>query len=508
MPIESEVSGLVQAKQEVEGLTRQLQENRERLELVQQAANIGIFEWNIPAETIAWTKEAEALYGLAPGSFGGNFAAWERSVHPDDLPEARNKVLESIANGTNLDVQFRVIWPADGSIHWIYAKARTFYSPKGKPLRMVGINIDITERMDYEEELRIRDERIRLFVESGIIGLIFAEMDGAISYANDAFLQMTGYSRDDLDNGKVRWNDMTPPEWRELDQQKIAETKRNGAPILYEKQYIHKNGSRIDIFIGYLFIGERREQAVAFVLDVTRRKRLERQKDEFIGIVSHELRTPVTSLKVFAQLLEKRFSKSGDHQNAELLMKMGTQINKLARLIEDLIDVTKLETGKLQLHEVEFDLASLINEVAEEMQRTTTHHTIRKEDLEPTIIRGDRDRIGQVLTNLLSNAIKYSPQADSILIKTFLDDKQVTVSVVDAGMGIPLEKQKLVFQRFYRVDEKNLETISGMGLGLYISAEMIKRQGGNMWFVSTPGHGSTFSFSLPLAGETTEALKE
>ena len=182
---------------------------------------------------------------------------------------------------------------------------------------------------------------------------------------------------------------------------------------------------------------------------------------------------------------------------------MGTQIDKLTKLIEDLIDVTKVESGKLQLHETEFDLLPLIDEVIEEMQRTTTQHTILKEGTIQRTIQGDRDRIGQALTNLLSNAIKYSPHADTILVKILPDDEQVTVSVQDFGLGIPQEKQEQIFQRFYRADEKELETIPGMGLGLYISAEMIKRQGGTIGFESTPGDGSTFFFSVPLPKKAT-----
>lgn len=493
------------AEQQAAGLVRQLQENRERLQLIQQAATIGIFEWDIQTGLITWTKEAEALFGLAPGSFGGTFAAWEQCVYPDDLPEARRQVLESVAQKRNLDAQFRVIWPDDGSIHWIYAKARTFYDSHERPLRMLGINIDITDRKNDEEELHITAEKLRLFVESDVIGVAFANSAGELSYVNDAFLQITGYSRAEFREKSMRWADIVPSEWLRLDRTTIIEAQQKIPPVLYEKQYTHKDGSRRDILIGYLLIGKQQEQAVAFVLDFTERKRLERQKDEFIGIVSHELKTPVTSLKVFAQVLHKRFMKSGDHQHAELLAKMDTQIDKLTRLIGDLTDVTKMEAGKLQLHKTEFDLSGLLDEVTEEMQRTTAQHTIRREGVLARTVRADRDRIGQVLTNLLSNAIKYSPHTDTIITRIFSDGEQAIVQVQDFGIGIPGEKQDQIFQRFYRVEDNHLATISGLGLGLYISAEMIKRHGGDIWFESKPGCGSAFSFKLPLQQQQHEA---
>jgi len=498
MHIGPEKADLARTGKEVEELERQLQASRERLQLIEQAANIGIFEWNIQSGRITWTREAELLYGLEPGSFGGTFAAWEAGVHPDDLPQARAQVLEAVEKQSNLDIQFRVIWPADGSIHWIYAKGCTFYDERREPLRMVGINIDITERKKYEEDLYFMGQRLRLFAESGAIGVIFSDVYGGISYANDAFLKLIGYTRAEFNEKRIRWTDITPPEMRLHDQLETAEARQKDDPRLYEKQYIRKDGSRVDVLISYLLMGERREQGIAFALDITAHKRLERQKDEFIGVVSHELRTPVTSLKIFAQVLGKRFSNAGDHQNAALLAKMDAQIDKLTRLIADLIDVTRMEAGKLELHETDFDLCLLLDEILEEMQRTTTRHTFLKEGGLEKTVRADRDRIGQVLTNLLSNAIKYSPYADTIIVRTSTDGEQAIVQIQDFGVGIPCEKQQQIFQRFYRVGEKHLDTISGLGLGLYISAEMIRRHGGDIWFESEPGHGSTFSFRIPL----------
>jgi PAS domain S-box-containing protein len=478
-------------------LREQLRESQERLQLLQQATGVGIFEWDIQSGRVIWSEEAEERFGLRPGEFAGTLEAWEQLVHPDDLPLARATLYETVEKRQPLDMQFRVIWP-DQSIHWIYAKARTFYDQQDKPLRMLGINIDLTEHKRTEKEIEVYKEKLRLFAESNVIGLLFSDIYGNITYANDAFLNLIGYTRAELEAGQIRWTDLTPPEWASIDQQKIALAQRDGICTVYEKEYLHKNGSRINILIGYNLFGERREQAVTFVLDITERKRLEKQKDEFIGVVSHELRTPVTSLKAFAQVLEQRFQRAGDRQNAAFLAKMDTQLTRLTRLIGDLIDITKLEAGKLQLHLGEFELMPLVEEVVEEMQHTTRQQLLIAEKIAQGKVYGDRDRIGQVIFNLLSNALKYAPQAEMTIIRVTRDEKEATVSIQDFGLGIPPEKQGQIFQRFYRVDEKRLETIPGMGLGLYISAEMIQRHGGRIWFVSEGGHGSTFSFCVPL----------
>ncbi|MEO7019953.1 MAG: ATP-binding protein [Ktedonobacteraceae bacterium] len=500
MDIGFDASNPLRPEQDAAAAVQHLRENQERLQLIQQAANIGIFEWNLQTGLVVGTKESEELFGLSPGSFAGTETAWEQTLHPDDLPASREKLFASIAQKTALDMQFRVIWP-DQSVHWIYAKGRTFYDQQGQPLRILGINVDITERKNSEEKLHITEEKLRLFAESDVIGFVFSDVYGEISHANEAFLRLIGYSKSEFLERKIRWTDITPPEWLPVDQQHINEAQQKGKSSLYEKQYIQRDGSIVDVLIGYLLLGTQRDQAVAFILDITENKRLAREKDAFIEVISHELRTPLTSLKIFAQILHKRFDKSGESQNAQMLAKMSTQIDKLTKLIADLVDVTKIEVGKLALQKTTFDLMSLLREVSEEMQRTTTRHTTRIENGREHIICGDRDRIGQVLTNLVSNAIKYSPHADTILLKVSSEEKQVIVSVQDFGLGIPLDQQDQIFQRFYRVNEKALETISGLGLGLYISAEMIKRHGGRMWFESTPGCGSTFSFSIPLEEE-------
>lgn len=239
--------------------------------------------------------------------------------------------------------------------------------------------------------------------------------------------------------------------------------------------------------------------------DITGQKRLEQQKDEFIGIASHELKTPVTSLKGFTQLLERRFRKDGDAYSADLLHKMDAQINKLTGLVEDLLDITKIENGQLPMHFSLFDYNTLISEVIEETERAAPRHSI-VQDLTPSVLlSGDRDRIGQVLTNLLTNAIKYSPQADTVLVKTVRTADVLITAVQDAGIGIPRENQSHLFERFFRVEGDNQLTYPGLGLGLYIAAEFVKRHQGSIWAESEQGTGTTMSFSLPLPREAAES---
>lgn len=226
---------------------------------------------------------------------------------------------------------------------------------------------------------------------------------------------------------------------------------------------------------------------------------MSRQKDDFIGVASHELKTPVTSIKGYTQILQMRFSQEGNTKAVDLLARMDGQINKLTHLITDLLDATKIEGGKLQYHEAFFDFNEMVTESVVEMQQISPQQNITTNLASSLKIYGDRDRIGQVVTNFLSNAIKYSPGKNEILLTTARSGTTIRLCVQDFGIGIPKDKQERVFDRFYRVSGNQEDTFPGMGLGLFISAEIIKRHNGKITVKSTRGKGSTFCFILPVA---------
>lgn len=236
--------------------------------------------------------------------------------------------------------------------------------------------------------------------------------------------------------------------------------------------------------------------------DITKQKEMERLKDNFLSMASHELKTPVTTLKAYGQLAESLLEKKGDTQVLGMLQKMGKQVNRLTTLIEDLLDVTKIQSGKFFFTETEFDFHELVMEAINDMQATNASHVITCEECQSINIIGDRDKVGQVLNNLMSNAIKYSPKADKVVIDTHIEGEGVQLSIQDFGIGISLEDQKNVFDQFYRVTEENLSTFPGMGIGLYICSEIMKKQGGKIWIESQIGKGSTFFIWLPFDHRT------
>ncbi|WP_207420701.1 PAS domain-containing sensor histidine kinase [Desertivirga brevis] len=233
-------------------------------------------------------------------------------------------------------------------------------------------------------------------------------------------------------------------------------------------------------------------------------KMLLEKKDEFMSVASHELKTPITTLKASLQILCRLIEQHKD-ENVLLVfaMKANQQVNKVIRLISDLMDNAKIQAGKINLNIDPFLLSEVIDDCI--AFQTGGHEIIVHNNVnEP--IEGDKHRIEQVLTNFLSNAIKYSPSGKEIIITANREDEEVKVKVRDFGIGIPPSKIDHVFDRFFRVDDKSQE-FSGLGLGLYISAEIIKKHGGTYGVVSEPGKGSTFWFSIPLKHHSASPLQ-
>lgn len=237
--------------------------------------------------------------------------------------------------------------------------------------------------------------------------------------------------------------------------------------------------------------------------DIERRIELDRIKDEFVSMASHELKTPVTSLKAFTQVLQMTFEKEENFKAADLLSKMNNQIDKLNHLIVDLLDITKVDKGEMIFDFEEFDFNKLVEVITEEVQRTTQTHCIKLHLLPAGIIMGDENRIGQVITNLITNAIKYSPASSEVIVESTADNQNVKLCVKDFGIGIPQDEQSKIFNRFHRVHGKNKHnTFPGLGLGLYISSQIIKKHTGTLMFDSIEDQGSTFCFTLPRKPST------
>jgi signal transduction histidine kinase len=225
---------------------------------------------------------------------------------------------------------------------------------------------------------------------------------------------------------------------------------------------------------------------------------LEKKRNEFISMVVHELKTPLTSLKGYAQLIRKHSVTNGEERTIRLADRMDIQITKLNGLINEFQDVIRIEGGRLQFHESEFLFDKLVSELVEDLQLTTQQQIILTGQTEAQL-RGDPGRIEQVITNLITNAMKYAPETDRILVNVSVNEQAVTLCVRDFGPGIPEEMRTRIFEPFYRIDGDQ-QNAPGLGLGLYISAEIIRRHKGHIWVESPGDRGAMFCFTLPRQG--------
>jgi PAS domain S-box-containing protein len=322
--------------------------------------------------------------------------------------------------------------------------------------------------------------------------------DGKINYINEKWLNYTGQNLKETVNGG--WISILHPE----DQKKIFEglkhSLKTGKKFQSETRLRRTDGKYHWHLILEKAIRDENGNIIMWVgtaTDIQQQKIINERKDEFIGIASHELKSPLTSLKAYIQLLERSINKSSDETSKTFIHKTNAYISRLNNLVEDLLDVSKIQSGKLSFDITHFKLGELLSDSLESLKITNSNHQVQVEGDSETIIAGDRFRLEQVFTNFLSNAIKYSPDSNKVIINITKDNGFIKIAVTDFGIGIPQKKISQLFQRFSRVESESRK-FHGLGLGLYISAEIIRRHGGKVGVESEQGKGSTFYFTLPL----------
>jgi len=425
---------------------------------------------------------------------------WSHSIHPDERQEVVEQWYAAMRDGVPGEMELRLRQGATGAYRWFLARWVPVRDAQGHIVHWYGTCTDIHDKKQAEAALRISEARYRTLFDSNMIGLALTDFDGHVWEANDAYLHMLGYTREDLARGTVRWDVVTPPEYSERGQKANRQMLETGSCQPYEKEYQRKDGQRIPVVIGRALLGEEGAKTITFCLDITERKELDKRKDEFISIASHELKTPLTSLTLLIQFLRRRFKKEG-HQRTEYddLNRMEAQVDTLRRLVDDLLDVSTIQLGKFSYEDEPLNLDETIRGIVELLQQSLPSHTMRLYGSTHQSIRCDRQRLEQVLSNLITNAVKYSPQADKVDIFLTLSNACACIKVRDHGIGIPEAYRDRIFERFnrgaYSTSEK---AFPGLGMGLYITYEIVKHYGGDITVESEEGKGTTFAVTLPL----------
>jgi PAS domain S-box-containing protein len=405
-----------------------------------------------------------------------------------------------------------------GQTVFLNASAAPIYGPAGRIAGAVLVLRDVTERRQLEQQRQLSERKYRSLLNSGIVGVSVAGLDGRLYEVNDCLAKMFGYSQEELLADDFSWYQLNPPGYDPKEDpvsQKIAST---GVAHLEEKELVRKDGSRFPALLAGTTFDREQKRAVMMYLDISERKEVERRKQEFLSMVSHELRSPLTAILGFIELAQfylQQFPRNTSEEKDIVLHKVETvlsrtnqQVNIECRLVEALLDVARMEMHKFELALQEHNLVTVVREVVAYQQQLTSKRRI--ELLVPAqqhiMVLIDEDRIGQVLINYLTNALKYSPAHTAIIVGLTLTDTSVRVFVRDQGPGLTLDQQQRIWERFYQAEATlHRGSDGGLGLGLYIVKVIVQQHGGQVGVESTPGQGSTFWFSLPLLAESAQA---
>ena len=460
------------------------------------------FAWLAGADgTVEYCNRAWREYAAFEDSPASYAALWKSLVWPDDWAAFESWYEDVVAGKVHLspEVRLRSSDPTK-DLHWYVldiAPLRT--GSLDSTVQWLGICTDISKLKETMVELKKSQERFRTIFESNIVGLVISDLDERILETNDAFLKIIGYSRAEVEAGQVTWSAITPPEYDTLDRSMVHQVLKLGYVQPFEKEYVRRDGTRVPVLVGAARINPESTTSISFALDISKQKATERRKDEFMGMASHELKTPLAVQKLYIHMLTKEVADQNLEGLSNLVQKIERQTEKLDTIVADMLDIVRVEADRIVLNRTVFDPDQLLREIIEEMSLVHTHSSMQVGGAVGASLYGDRERIGQVFTNLISNAVKYSPAGKPIVIHASQKDGKAEFCVQDFGIGIAKEDLPHVFDRFYRVEGASEHTYPGMGVGLFIACDILKRHQGRIWVTSKKGGGSSFYFELPLA---------
>lgn len=408
---------------------------------------------------------------------------------PHEIGKLRNH-LQSISPSNNSGVQMQGVWThrkKDGTDISVEISSTSILFNNQKAF-LIHVT-DISEKKLVEEAAAELQRKIIHILDSITDAFISCDENWKITYINKRAIRFLSINQQNV-IGKSLWK-VIDPDAAALVKKQFLSASKHEQSFRFDVKWDHGRWLRFHLYPSYRGLS-------VYINDITTDKEKSLRKDDFISIASHELKTPVTSIKAYSQLLTREIQKTGDEKQLKLISKMEEQIERINQLIADLLDVGRIQTGRLKMNKESVDLEELIKKTIRHVKSQAKNHTFSLKGTLTHAVMVDKRAITEVMTNLLTNAIKYSPDGKKILISLSEKKHQVLVSVEDFGVGIPPELQDKIFARFYRVNQNNSTKYQGLGLGLYITKEIIKQHGGEITVRSEVGKGSIFTFSLPL----------
>ncbi|MBF8263788.1 MAG: domain S-box protein [Parachlamydiales bacterium] len=472
----------------------------ESVSLIENSAE-AIYTLDLDGAVKTWNPGAERMYGWSAAEMiGQNIFAM--TIPPENV----NELAQCKKN--HRDETQVLNWESqrkrkDGSLIWVSINTSPIRDDEGKIIGSARVVRDITAQKNALIQLSQHEEKLRHFIESSEEWIWEMDLSGHYTFSNQGVRQILNITPAEL-IGLDIYSFLSPEDQQKIQKEweycilkkigwhcrQISMKKRNGAIVWVESTgtpFFNENGEIIG------FRGADR--------DITDRINIDQKKNEFISIISHELRTPLTSIVGSLGLLTA--DRSITAKNAELIALANRNAQRLTRILNDVLDIEKIQLGKLQLNIQKISCAKAIRESIDITQSFAAQMQvaiIEKSMLEEIIVNADRDRLIQIMLNLLTNAIKFSPPNGKVTVWMERIDDRVRVSIQDVGKGIPPEFQSRIFEKFQQADQTDARSVGGTGLGLNICKNLLKLMGGSIYFKTEQNIGTVFYFELPIAG--------
>ncbi len=462
----------------------------------------------------------EKATGIPPENFIGKTNA--DLGFPEELYLQWSHYLQEIfVTGKSGFIEFE--FPSSTGTRTYQSQAVPEFDLDGNVESLLCISRDITEGKKAEQVLRESEARFRRLMDSNTIGMGFWRGD-RVTVANDAFLQMLGYSQEEVQTERLNWRKITPLEYLYLDEIAHQQACENGYAAPFEKEFFHQNGTRVPVIWGGAIFDPRGDEGVFFTLDLTDRKRMEEAlqeqaqaleranqvKDEFLAVLSHELRSPLNAILGWSKLLLTRKFDQATTQRALETIERNARFQ--TQLIEDLLDVSRILRGKLSLRVTPVNLTLPISAAIESLHLAIEAKSLQLDSfLDPSVpqVTGDPSRLQQVVWNLLSNAVKFTEPGGRITLRLEQEARWVILKISDTGIGILREFLPHLFEYFRQADASSTRHHGGLGIGLGLVKHLVELHGGTVSAESPgEGQGATFTVKLPaIALKTDEQLE-
>ncbi len=506
----------------LKNIQKELSVNEQTLQLALEGGGLGTWDWNIRTGKVKFNQQWATMLGYELDEVEGTLDFWKSLIHPDDADEVM-KTLQNHLDGETeyYEHEFRML-TRQRSWKWIYDRGKVLeWDSEDRPLRALGTHLDITARKLSEE----KTAKLSRAVENSPVSIVITDNTGKIEYVNPQFSQLTGYSFEEVigKNSSILQSGRHSKEFYENLWSTITSgqvwfgeflNKKKDGSTYWEKANISSISDNTGKLTHYVAVKEDVTQMKNMVEDLHKAKEQaeesDRLKSAFLANMSHEIRTPMNGIMGFSSLL--RESISSDDKRSEYLNIIEKSGARMLNLINDLIDISRIEAGEIEIFNSSVNLNELLKELYDffspEIRQKGINFLLKNSLHEKNInFIVDREKLYAVLANLIKNAVKYSDRGN-IEFGCRIYKQDLSFYVKDSGIGIPLEKQEEVFNRFIQADQHINKAYEGSGLGLAISKAYIEMMGGEIWLESLVGKGTIFYFTVPCTRKYEKAAQK